>query len=114
MFTHLLTIPDTNSADTTVLSNNVVLQSNLKGKWERPNGYSVAESKIEFELFTQDLAGVYMFHVTSWSRSEVIAIQIEISAIGKFFNHEIVYINVVYAKFMKITLYAIILHELNV
>ena len=97
-----------------MFSNNVVLESNLKGKWEPPNGSSVAESMLGFELFTKDLVGVYKFNVTSWSRSEVIAIQIEIYAIGKFFNHEIVYINVVYAKFMKITLYAIILHELNV
>ena len=83
IFTHLLTVPDTNSADITVLLQNVVLQSNLKGRWELPDGSSVYESRIGFEFFTKDLAGVYKFHITSWDRSEVIAIQIELSAIGR-------------------------------
>ena len=81
--THSLTFPDTNRADITVLSQNVKLQANLVGRWELPDGSSVADSKIEFQSFTKDLAGLYKFHVTSWDRSEVIAIQIEISAIGR-------------------------------
>ena len=80
---HSLIFPDTNSAGITTLSKNVMLQSNLEGRWELPDGSSVAESRIEFETFTKDLAGLYKFQVTSWDRSEVIAIQIELSAIGK-------------------------------
>ena len=60
-----------------------MLQSNLKGRWELPDGSPVATSMIKLELFTKSLAGVYKFYVTSWNGSEVIAIQIEISAIGK-------------------------------
>ena len=81
--THSLTFPDTNSADITILSKNVVLQSDLKGRWELPDSSSVADSRIQFELYTKDLAGLYNFYVTSWDRSEVIAIQIELSAIGR-------------------------------
>ena len=81
--THSLTFPDANRASITVLSQNVTLQANLIGRWELPDSSSVADSKIEFESYTKDLAGMYKFHVTSWDRSEVIAIQIELSAIGK-------------------------------
>ena len=72
-----------NTADINVLSNNVMLQVNIKGRWELPDGSSSNESVIEFELFTKDLAGVYKFYVSSWDGSEVLAIQIEISAVGK-------------------------------
>ena len=72
-----------NTADINVLSNNVMLQVNIKGRWELPDGSSSDESVIEFELFTKDLAGVYKFYVSSWDGSEVLAIQIEISAVGK-------------------------------
>ena len=77
-----------------------MLQSNLKGRWERPDGSLVAESMIEFELFTKDLAGVYKFHVTSWSRSEVIAIQIELTAVGKYqYNVQVYETSSIYATY---------------
>ena len=72
-----------NTADINVLSKNVMLQVNIKGRWELPDGSSSNESVMEFELFTKDLAGVYKFYVSSWNGSEVLAIQIEISAVGK-------------------------------
>ena len=72
-----------NTADITILSKNVMLQVNIKGRWELPDGSSNTENVIEFELFTKDLAGVYKFYVSSWDGSEVLAIQIEISAVGK-------------------------------
>ena len=61
-----------------------MLQSNLKGKWERADGSSVYESMIEFELFTKELAGTYKFYVTSWDGRELMLLRIEISAIGKY------------------------------
>ena len=82
IFAWLPTSGDTNAADITIFSQNVMLQVNIKGRWELPDGSSVTDSEIEFESFTRDLAGVYKFHVTSWSGPELVTIQIEISAIG--------------------------------
>ena len=72
-----------NTAEITVLSKNVMLQVNIRGRWELPDGSSNTESAIEFELFTKDLAGMYKLYVSSWEGSEVLAIQIEINAVGK-------------------------------
>ena len=60
-----------------------MLQVNIRGRWIFLDGSSNTESVTEFELFTKDLAGVYKFYVSSWDGSEVLAIQIEISAVGK-------------------------------
>ena len=72
-----------NTADIDILSKNVMLQVNIKGRWELPDGSSNTENVIEFELCTKDIPGVYKFYVSSWDGSEVLAIQIEISAVGK-------------------------------
>ena len=72
-----------NRADITVLSQNVMLEANLEGRWELGNVPLETGKLIEIELFTKNSAGLYMFYVTSWDNSEVVAIQIEIAAIGK-------------------------------
>lgn len=67
-----------------VLSQNVTLQTNLEGRWELPNGTLITKNAVIIELFTVNLAGFYKFSVTSWGGTEVIAIQIELFAIGKY------------------------------
>ena len=66
-----------------MLSHNVILNVNLRGRWVLSDSITVAGESMEIQSFTKDLAGVYHFYVTSWSRSEELAIQIELSAIGK-------------------------------
>ena len=82
-YTELPNSGNANTAEINVLSKNVMLQVNIRGRWEFPDGSSSIESVIEFELFTKDLAGVYKFYVSSWDESEVLAMQIEINAVGK-------------------------------
>ena len=81
--TYFRTIPNTNKGAIKVFSKDAVLQTDLQGIWELPNGSSVADSLIQFELFTRALIGEYNFYVIRWNGSEVIAIEIEISASGK-------------------------------
>ena len=82
-YTELHNSGNANTADIKVLSKNVMLQVNITGRWELPDGSSNTESVIELELFTKDLAGMYKFYVSSWDGSEVLAIHIEIFAVGK-------------------------------
>ena len=77
-----------NRADITILSQNVTLEVNLEGRWKLGNVPLETGNLTEIELFTKNSAGLYMFHVTSWDNSEVVAIQIEISAVGKLINIE--------------------------
>ena len=81
-YTNLPNSPDTNTADIMVLSQDVTLQANLEGKWQLPGGSSVTRKRIEIQLFTKILAGTYEFYTTSLEDTEVLAIQIEIAAIG--------------------------------
>ena len=60
-----------------------MLEANLEGRWKLGNVPLETGKLIEIELFTKNSAGLYMFYVTSWDNSEVVAIQIEIAAIGK-------------------------------
>ena len=66
-----------------IFSRNVMLQSNLKGNWILPNDPQITGNSTQFELFTKNLAGVYEFYVTSWSGTIVLAIQIQITAVGE-------------------------------
>ena len=81
-YTNLPNSPDTNTADIMVLSQDVTLQSNLEGRWQVPGGSSVVVKLIEIKLFTKSLAGTYKFYTAGLEDTEVLAIQIEITAIG--------------------------------
>ena len=67
-----------------VLSQNVVLQAILEGRWQLPYGSSIDGRSLEIELFTKNLAGLYEFYTAGLEETEVLAIQIEITAIGKY------------------------------
>ena len=75
--------PFNNEASVHILSQNVTLQTELFGRWQKQIGTEMA-SFVVFPLFTSDLVGVYKFYVTSWNGTEVLAIQIKISAVGKW------------------------------
>ena len=66
-----------------IQSQNVVLQANLEGRWQLPEGSSIDGKSLEIELFTKNLAGLYEFYTAGLEEIEVVAIQIEITAIGE-------------------------------
>ena len=80
--THSLLPPSTNTASVRVLSQNVRLQTNLIGKWKRPDNAEVTSDTIAFFVFTVSDAGLYQFFVTSGNGNETLAIQINITVTG--------------------------------
>ncbi|KAI6658464.1 Lactose-binding lectin l-2-like [Oopsacas minuta] len=73
--------PNINRADVTVLSEVVVLTTNLVGRWQRPNGTYGTQSSLIFDIFQQSDEGLYKLYVTNWGGSETLAIQIYITAV---------------------------------
>ncbi|KAI6647384.1 hypothetical protein LOD99_12380 [Oopsacas minuta] len=73
--------PDVNRADFTILSEDVVLSTNLVGRWRRPNSDNDTQSYITFDIFQQSDEGLYRFYVTNWEGIETLAIQIYITAV---------------------------------
>ena len=77
-----------NTADITVFSQNITLQVNLVtenslGRWDTPLTTESPISSIVISELTANLAGFYKFYVTNFLGDEDLAIQIQISAIGK-------------------------------
>ena len=77
-----LLVPDTNTAEVTVLTRNVVLSVNLVGKWQVPNDSFVIGSTIHFPIFYLPYEGLYKFYVTDWYGQQKLAIRISISISG--------------------------------
>ena len=77
--------PDTNTADIMVLSQDVTLQANLEGRWQLPDGSSVTGKSLVIEQFMKNLA-VYEFYTAGLKDTEVLAMQIELTAIGEYSN----------------------------
>ena len=71
-----------NTANIRVLTDNVFLQTQLRGRWVAPENVSTTDKSISFPYFTVDHAGLYRFYVAGWDSNEVLAIQIYISATG--------------------------------
>ena len=80
--TFTLLPPDINRVVVEVLSQNVVLSTNLVGRWERPDNSNVLQNSITFTIFHQSDEGLYKFYVNSWDGNQTLAIQINISIIG--------------------------------
>ena len=74
--------PDMNRADVEVLTQNVVLSTNLVGRWLTPDNSSVTTDTINFPLFHQTDEGLYKFYITNWDGLQELAIQIYISIMG--------------------------------
>ena len=81
--TYTLLPPNTNTASIRVMSQNVTLQTNLIGKWRRPNNTEVTSNNVTFPMFTANYAGLYRFYVINWRKAEVLVIQIILSPNSK-------------------------------
>ena len=80
--------PMNNTADITVFNQNVMSEVNLVtqnslGRWITPLSPEIATSSTTVSEFTANLAGLYQFYVKNFQDTEELAIQIQISAIGK-------------------------------
>ena len=74
--------PNLNSASVTVLTQNVVLSTNLAGRWQRPDNSSVASNTLTFSTFYVTQGGLYKFYVDNWDGQQTLAIQLNIIVIG--------------------------------
>ena len=74
--------PNMNSAYVTVLTQNVVLSTNLAGRWQRPDNSSVASNTLTFPTFYVTQGGLYKFYVDNWDGQQTLAIQLNITIIG--------------------------------
>ena len=86
-----LLVPDVNTADVTVLSRNVILSTNLVGRWQRPNYDNVTHNSISFPIFYQSDGGLYKFYVPGWDGEEKLSIQIYLSIMGKHFVVQLIH-----------------------
>ena len=75
--------PDINRADIKLLTQDVVLSTNLVGRWQTPDNATETHNSLIFPVFEQSDEGMYRFYVTDWTGEESLAIQIVISIIGK-------------------------------
>ena len=77
-----LLAPDMNRADVEVLTQNVIVSTNLVGRWQIPDDSFVSDNSLTFSIFNQADEGLYKFYVTNWNGEQTLAIQITISVIG--------------------------------
>ena len=72
-----------NRATIEVLSQSVTLETNNDtGIWQRPDDTNTTDSKIDFPIFTANLAGLYKYYLPNQSGSQYLGIQISISVSG--------------------------------
>ncbi|KAI6657364.1 Secretory phospholipase A2 receptor [Oopsacas minuta] len=71
--------PGDNTASINLQAQNVVLATNLAGRWQRPNGTFVEDDSITFPTFEISDQGVYKYYVNNWDKMETLAIQIQLS-----------------------------------
>ena len=79
-----------NNASFRVFTQNISLGINLRigsyGRWDTPIVPEITSSSTMIPIFTADLAGSYKFHVTNYLNTDMVAIQIQISATGKIYS----------------------------
>ena len=78
---HSMLPPDINTADVTILTQNVILQANIEGKWGKSGELISATNTVTFDLITLNIAGIYEFFTIEGEVS-TLAIQIQISVTG--------------------------------
>ena len=78
--------PDTNIAEIKVLTQNILLSTNLVGRWYRPDDSFVTHNSLTFTIFHQTNEGMYRFYVTDWNGELTLAIQIDISIMGMLYE----------------------------
>ena len=73
--------PDINRANITILTQNVILQANIEGKWQKSGKLIDSNNTVTFDLITLNLAGLYKFYTVK-NKTSTLAIQIQISVTG--------------------------------
>ena len=74
--------PQINRADVNLLTQDVILSTNLVGRWQKPDDSVVTHEFLAFPVFAEYDKGLYKFYVTNWDGEETLAIQIYITVIG--------------------------------
>ena len=74
--------PQMNRADVNLLTQDVILSTNLVGRWQKPDDSFVTDGTLTFPIFAEYDEGLYKFYVTNWDGDNTLAIQIYISVIG--------------------------------
>ena len=82
--------PDINRADIKLLTQDVVLSTNLVGRWQKPDDSFVTDDFLTFSIFHQSDEGLYKFYVTDWDGDETLAIQIYLAVNGSLFYYTLV------------------------
>ena len=75
--------PQMNRADVNLLTQDVILSTNLVGRWQKPDDSFVTDDTLTFSIFHQSDEGLYKFYVTNWDGDDTLAIQINISVVGQ-------------------------------
>ena len=76
--------PAVNIADIPLLTQNVILSTNLVGTWRKPDGSYIDRDSITIPTLYMSHAGLYKFYVTNWDGDMTLAMQIEISPVGEW------------------------------
>ena len=74
--------PETNTAKVSGSFGNVVLRTNLIGRWLQPDLSYMTSNSITFVSLNARNQGLYKFYITDWNGNEVLAIKIIIANIG--------------------------------
>ena len=74
--------PQMNRADVNLLTQDVILSTNLVGRWHKPDDSFEELDYLAFPKFAEYDGGLYKFYVTNWNGDGTLAMQINISVIG--------------------------------
>ena len=79
--------PQINRADVNLLTQDVILSTNLVGRWQKPDDTFVTDDSLTFSIFHQSDEGLYKFYVTNWDGEEILVIQIHLTINGMLFQY---------------------------
>ena len=74
--------PEMNRADVNLLTQDVILSTNLVGRWQKPDDSFVTDDILSFQTLAESDEGLYKFYVTNWDGDETLTIQIYLTVIG--------------------------------
>ena len=80
--------PVTNIAYVAILTDHVVMSTNMNGIWQIPNSSYVTNNPITFSPFRVANSGLYKFYVTGWNSVQTLAVQIQILPTGGIIGYD--------------------------
>ncbi|KAI6647146.1 hypothetical protein LOD99_8882 [Oopsacas minuta] len=80
--------PNSNTAEIIVLTQDVTLEANITGIWQRPDKTYSTDNTINFDVFTVAYVGLYKFYAGDVNGD--VSIQIDISATAQLLNNRTV------------------------